>query len=552
MKFAICDQEQSEPAGEIMNKRYKARSLREIIGVLFRHGFAILLIVAVGTGGTWAYCRFLAPQSYRSRVNLIFERSPIENEDLREMAQKNLSDLVLARAKIISENKTLREEWYRLRTQRDSARANRKKSTKRIEKRINAFLADGDVADGVRTLLLQQDGLDEFRDSIELKPLSESAAMALIVERPGEREQRDSHRNAMHAADVLADMYIAAHQEHGLAAAAQLEQAANREPSQPDRGAQEKVEAFRRFVTDHRGEIAVFEQMLKGETSHDFNAILTKARDSEAALQIELAHDKALCESVKGSLPAEAMKNKGSATMSDSEVADTIAAVPTDLLNENVVVLELNRHLAKLEVERTGLEAHFTEASHEWRRINEQINKSRRQLLNAIIAQVGSLETSVKTRERQLAVNQQLIRRHTAEQKRINGKLAEYSRLKNEFEVARAQLEGVGQETSHPRPNVVPAGEAVAISRLGSATTPDPNQPSSPSTKLYSAIAFAVSFMLGAMLAFYLERFDNTLRSSTDAERHLDLPVLGLVRKHGDRLVTSTYSPATTGSVLRV
>ena len=58
-----------------------------------------------------------------------------------------------------------------------------------------------------------------------------------------------------------------------------------------------------------------------------------------------------------------------------------------------------------------------------------------------------------------------------------------------------------------------------------------PMQPSTPGPKLFGAVGFTASLMLGTLLALLLERFDNGLRSARQVEQTLGLHALGLVPK---------------------
>lgn len=60
-------------------------------------------------------------------------------------------------------------------------------------------------------------------------------------------------------------------------------------------------------------------------------------------------------------------------------------------------------------------------------------------------------------------------------------------------------------------------------------TAAPPSEPSSPGPKLFGAVGFTASLMLGALLALLMERFDNGLRSAKQVEQTLSLPALGLV-----------------------
>lgn len=56
-----------------------------------------------------------------------------------------------------------------------------------------------------------------------------------------------------------------------------------------------------------------------------------------------------------------------------------------------------------------------------------------------------------------------------------------------------------------------------------------PDEPSSPGPKLFGAVGFTASLMMGTLLALLLERLDSGLRSGRQVEQALELPALGLV-----------------------
>src|SRR5262245_33613630 len=113
----------------------ETRSLREIVRILFSHWFMMLFILALGGGGTWYVCEYLAPRKYRSHVSLIFKRPASKNPISADVAGERalevfvkaqqqilMSDLVLARAKVISQDRRLRDEWYGIRSQWEESR----------------------------------------------------------------------------------------------------------------------------------------------------------------------------------------------------------------------------------------------------------------------------------------------------------------------------------------------------------------------------------------------------------------------------------------------
>lgn len=59
-----------------------------------------------------------------------------------------------------------------------------------------------------------------------------------------------------------------------------------------------------------------------------------------------------------------------------------------------------------------------------------------------------------------------------------------------------------------------------------------PNAPVSPKTKLNIAIAGVLSIMLAFFIIFLIEMFDHTIKVPEDIEKHLGLPVLGMIPEH--------------------
>lgn len=51
-------------------------------------------------------------------------------------------------------------------------------------------------------------------------------------------------------------------------------------------------------------------------------------------------------------------------------------------------------------------------------------------------------------------------------------------------------------------------------------------------TSLNIAISLILGLMMGIFLAFLLEYMDNTIKTEADIEKHLDLPILGLIPDH--------------------
>lgn len=61
-----------------------------------------------------------------------------------------------------------------------------------------------------------------------------------------------------------------------------------------------------------------------------------------------------------------------------------------------------------------------------------------------------------------------------------------------------------------------------------------PNKPISPNILLYTSIGFFAGLMISIFLTFILEYFDETIKSTEDIKKHLDLPVVGIIPMYNE------------------
>lgn len=540
---------------------YGTRSLREIFRIMFQHWFMLLFILVVITGGTYAVCCLVTPV-YRSKVSLIFQRplnkSPISTDQgeralevfVKAQQQIVTSELVLARAKAIAEDSQFRKQWYELRTAWEKARGGGDGDVTKIQARISEFLGGDDekpgtVAARVKQILTgDQKEFADFRKSIKLEtPGGEQVAMTetftLIVDRPGQRGEADSHKNATYAADLLADMYTVRYQE--------LQQ----ELSDPalrvmqdvivDFGKEvdKTIAAYEAFVQANAPDIGVLEQLVKSGTEHGVQVVLTKIRENDAKLAMDLARDVAMHEVLRQTLPEKVFEPDGISRMSEEEVDAAVSGISIDFLKDNVGFSELVKSVAAMEVKRAKMESRYTDASRDIQYLKEEVARGKRQLLRAIVAHAKGLEAGIKAGQHQKASSEALVKSTAAEQSEVQQKLATYARLKNDFQVALKHLQDLQQQRIDAMANRLRARESVTIAKLDNASVPDVNKPVAPKALAYTLVAFAVSLLLGLALAFLADHFDHALRSIGEAERYLGVPVLGSVKRRGRSLVVS-------------
>lgn len=79
------------------------------------------------------------------------------------------------------------------------------------------------------------------------------------------------------------------------------------------------------------------------------------------------------------------------------------------------------------------------------------------------------------------------------------------------------------------------------VSVLTEAVVPANPQPVNPKPLLNIAIAIVLGAMVGVGIAFLLEYIDNTIKTESDIEKKLELPVLGVISHIGEDELTTTH-----------
>jgi len=534
---------------------YGTRSLREIVRILFSHLLMIIIILVIGGVGTWFVCENFAPRKYRSQVSLIYKRpankNPVQSDVAGERAlevfvkaqqQILMSDLVLARAKVISEDSHLREEWKKLQQAWNDARHSDSGSVTEQLQATRDFLTSKKVDGKVDKLMKsnQQDLID-FRKSVKLEtPGGEQVGMTetfqVTVDRPGKNTD-PSYLNAQYAADAVADMYIARYQElqnlqnePGLRVMDEVVATYKQELDK-------RRKAYDDFIQANVEDITGLEQLLKSGAEQGLQIALSEIRKNDATLALELAKDQAIYEAIKKVLPEKVSEKGFLGTLNEEATARLVDAVASEFMSDDVTFVELSKNLANLKTKEAKVESQFLEDSKDVQYIKQQLVQVRKQMLGQIIARVHGLELRVASRLQQKARNEQLVHQFEKDQNKVHSKLVQYVWLKNEFDSAQKQLQRLEQDRIDAMTGELAAREVVSINKLDNASTPDKDKPVVPLTVIYTIVACAVSLLIGVTLAFLADHFDHTLRSTLDAERYLGVPVLGSVKRRGRRII---------------
>jgi len=102
--------------------------------------------------------------------------------------------------------------------------------------------------------------------------------------------------------------------------------------------------------------------------------------------------------------------------------------------------------------------------------------------------------------------------------------ILEIAVLNTDPELAASIANSMAEEFSKA---VIEIKKVDSVSIVDTAVTPD--KPVKPNKKLNVLIAFVVGLMASVGLAFLLEYLDNTIKTSSDVEKQLGIPVLGVI-----------------------
>jgi polysaccharide biosynthesis transport protein len=192
---------------------------------------------------------------------------------------------------------------------------------------------------------------------------------------------------------------------------------------------------------------------------------------------------------------------------------------------DDKLMQDLSERLAELQRERSRLIATFTPDYPRVREVQSQINES-----EAVLATERQRAAKRIENDYQAAVDREnMLRKAFQEQQKEANEIAErsvqYNILKREADTNKQlyvglleKLKETGISTSLKATNI----------RIVDPAYP-PRKPARPRVLLNLSMAALLGFCLGAGTAFLQEHLDNTLKTTEDVERFLQLPALGAV-----------------------
>jgi polysaccharide biosynthesis transport protein len=192
---------------------------------------------------------------------------------------------------------------------------------------------------------------------------------------------------------------------------------------------------------------------------------------------------------------------------------------------DNPLLQKLLSDYSNLEVELSKLLKIYKDKHPEVLKVRSQMDQLTEKMRAEIQTTLKSIEAEyrvAKGREDALAGRIDQVKREALD---LNDKEIQYSALQREtssnqqlYDVVLKRVKETGLSGGLETNNIRIVEEALV-----------PTRPVKPRPLLNIALAIVVGLMLGVGLAFFLEYFDNTIKTPEEAERYLGLPTLGVI-----------------------
>ena len=219
--------------------------------------------------------------------------------------------------------------------------------------------------------------------------------------------------------------------------------------------------------------------------------------------------------------------------------------ISSETITTNPAVRELQSQLTNLEIQLPTLLEKYSKGSPQVSeveiRIREIKNKisekvaeivgskvsARNPIYQTLLAQVVTLETTLISLEAKKESLASSVKEYEGRLERLPDKELYLARLERAIKVSESTYIILLEKYQEARINE--AMELGDIRVIDEARIP--KDPIKPNKELNLAIGGILGLMLGVMLTFFLEYMDNTIKTTEDVERTLNLPILGVIPK---------------------
>ncbi len=193
----------------------------------------------------------------------------------------------------------------------------------------------------------------------------------------------------------------------------------------------------------------------------------------------------------------------------------------------NLLIQQLKIDLASLESERSELRKKFRDKHPSITALNSQIAIAKKRLnaeIKRIITSITSDYEVARAQERELT---KMLEQQKGDALELNQKMIRYGGLQREVESNRRIYNALLQRTKETsvterlQTNNIRIVDRAAVSKY----------PIAPRKTRNILLSIVVGLVMGVTLAFFFEYLDNSIRTSEDIKRYLDMPFLGIIPK---------------------
>ena len=274
--------------------------------------------------------------------------------------------------------------------------------------------------------------------------------------------------------------------------------------------------------------------------SENMNELKAKVQDSEVALQkyrekagiVGIEQQRNITGQKMMDLNKTFMEAQAQRLAVESRLKELAPLVKGNMQSGLLLTSKDNPLLQKLMADYSNLEVDLSKALRTYKEKHPEVLKIQSQMAQVqermqaeIQATLKSVEAEyrvAKGREDSLAGRIEQVKKEALD---LNDKEIQYSALQREtssnqqlYDVVLKRVKETGLEGGLESNNIRIVEDALV-----------PNVPVRPRPLLNIALALVVGVMLGAGLAFFLEYFDNTIKTPEEVERYLGLTTLGVV-----------------------
>lgn len=191
----------------------------------------------------------------------------------------------------------------------------------------------------------------------------------------------------------------------------------------------------------------------------------------------------------------------------------------------NPLIQQLKIELASLESELSELRKKFRDKHPSITALNSQIAVAQKRLnaeIKRIITSITSDYEIARAQERELT---KMLEQQKREALELNQKMIRYGELQRELESNRRVYNALLQRTKET--SVTERLQTNNIRIVDRATVS--KYPIAPRKTRNILLSIVVGLVMGVTLAFFFEYLDNSIRTSEDIKRYLDMPFLGII-----------------------